>query len=75
MSYPLLIVVDMQNDFLTGSLGTPEARSIVPKVVEKIRAAQKVYFTMDVHFNNYLDTAEGKALPVPHCIAKTVGCM
>lgn len=39
MSYPLLIVVDMQNDFLTGSLGTPEARSIVPKVVEKIRAA------------------------------------
>lgn len=75
MSYPLLIVVDMQNDFISGSLGTPEARAIVPRIVSKIKAAEKVYFTMDVHFDDYLDTAEGKALPIPHCISNTRGCL
>lgn len=75
MSYPLLIVIDMQNDFISGSLGTPEARAIVPKVVDKIKNAEKVYFTMDIHFEDYLDTAEGKALPIPHCISKTEGCL
>lgn len=75
MSYPLLIVIDMQNDFISGSLGTPEARAIVPRVVDKIKAAEKVYFTMDLHHGDYLETAEGKMLPIPHCIAKTEGCL
>ena len=73
----LLIVVDMQNDFIDGSLGTQEARTIVPKVAEKIRAYQTrgddVIFTLDTHFHDYLDTLEGKKLPVPHCIKGTEG--
>lgn len=67
-----LIVVDMQNDFIDMALGTPEAVAIVPKVKEKIlqytKNGDEVIFTRDTHFENYLQTAEGKKLPVPHCI-------
>ena len=72
----ILVVVDMQNDFITGPLGTPEAVSIVDKVVEKIRGEEwhHVYYTADTHDNDdYLNTQEGKMLPVPHCIEYTYG--
>ena len=70
----VLIVVDMQNDFIDGSLGTLEAVRIVPHVVEKIRAWEgPVYVTQDTHFENYLQTQEGRALPVEHCIQNTSG--
>lgn len=70
----ILIVVDMQNDFVTGSLGTPEAQAIVPKVVEKIKGWKgEVLYTQDTHYDNYLETQEGKHLPVPHCIRRTKG--
>ncbi len=70
----ILIVVDMQNDFIDGSLGTPEAVAIVPGVLEKIRAFHgKVLFTRDTHPENYLETQEGKNLPVEHCIKGTKG--
>ena len=65
----ILIVVDMQNDFIDGALGTPEAVAIVPKVEQKIREFPgKVIFTRDTHGERYLETQEGKHLPVPHCI-------
>lgn len=74
MSEKLLVVVDMQNDFITGSLGTPEAVSIVPKACEKLRSWEgRVVFTLDTHHENYLNTAEGKNLPVEHCIAYSDG--
>ena len=72
-----LIVVDMQNDFITGSLGTKEAQAIVPNVKKKISEYQKrgdeIIFTRDTHFANYLETNEGKHLPVEHCIENTNG--
>ena len=72
-----LIVIDMQNDFVTGVLGTPEAQAIVPNVVKKIKEARengtKVLFTKDTHYNDYLNSQEGKNLPVPHCIKGTKG--
>ena len=69
-----LIVVDMQNDFIDGALGTAEAVSIVPYVKEVIENFDgKVFFTRDTHFDNYMDTQEGKNLPVPHCIKGTDG--
>ena len=73
----LLVVVDMQKDFIDGSLGTKEAVAIVPNVAAKIRAyqdaGQEVVFTYDTHSENYLDTQEGKKLPVVHCIKGTPG--
>lgn len=70
----VLIVVDMQKDFIDGALGTAEAVAIVPKVVEKVRTFQgDILFTRDTHFENYMDTQEGKNLPVPHCIRGTEG--
>lgn len=70
----LLIVVDMQNDFIDGALGTPEALAIVPHVKERIESFDgKVIFTRDTHLENYMDTQEGKNLPVPHCIKNTDG--
>lgn len=70
----ILIVVDMQNDFIDGALGTSEAKNIVPKVKEKIKNFPgKVLFTRDTHEKNYLDTQEGRNLPVPHCIRNTPG--
>lgn len=74
MKTKVLVVVDMQNDFITGSLGTSEAVSIVPQVVEKIRTwSGELYLTQDTHKANYLTTQEGKFLPVEHCIMLTDG--
>ena len=70
----LLIVIDMQNDFVTGCLGTPEARAIVPKVKKKIEEWDGgLIFTRDTHNDDYLNTPEGKKLPIPHCIENTDG--
>ena len=70
----ILIVVDMQNDFIDGALGTKEAVSIVPNVKQKVQDfSGKVIFTRDTHGEDYMDTQEGKKLPVPHCIKGTVG--
>ena len=70
----ILVVVDMQNDFIDGALGTKEAVAIVPKVEEKIRGfAGPVLFTRDTHEEDYMETQEGKNLPVPHCIRGTDG--
>ena len=72
-----LIVIDMQNDFIDMALGTKEAVAIVPKVNEKIESYAKngdeIIYTRDTHAENYLDTPEGKKLPVPHCIKGTKG--
>ena len=70
----ILVVVDMQNDFIDGALGSPEAVAIVPYVKSLIESFDgKVYFTRDTHTENYMDTQEGKNLPVPHCIKGTHG--
>lgn len=71
----VLVVIDMQNDFIDGSLGTKEAEAIVENVVKKIGqyAPENVYATRDSHSENYLETAEGKKLPVVHCIEGTEG--
>lgn len=70
----LLIVVDMQNDFIDGSLGTKEAQAIVSNVINKIRQFNgTVVYTRDTHDENYLSTQEGKNLPVKHCIKGTEG--
>lgn len=70
----ILIVVDMQNDFIDGSLGSKEAVNIVPFVKEKIEKFDgMVIFTRDTHNENYLETQEGKNLPVKHCIKDTYG--
>ena len=69
-----LIVVDMQNDFITDALGSAEAVSIVPRVVELVKGFDgTVIFTRDTHTNDYLSTQEGKKLPVMHCIKGTRG--
>jgi len=71
-----LIVVDMQKDFVDGALGTQEARQIVPKVADKILGFDgRVFATLDTHTSDYLQTAEGRSLPVPHCIKGTPGWM
>lgn len=70
----ILIVVDMQNDFIDGALGTKEAVAIVPKVKEKIeKFSGTVLFTRDTHGQAYMQTQEGRNLPVPHCIEGTDG--
>ena len=73
----LLVVVDMQKDFVDGALGTKEAQAIVPAVEEKIKAYQAagetVVFTLDTHGPDYPATQEGRRLPVPHCIKGTPG--
>ena len=71
----ILIVIDMQNDFIDGALGTGEAVSIVEAVKEKIRSypSGDVMATMDTHGENYLETQEGRMLPVVHCIRGTEG--
>ncbi len=70
----ILVVVDMQKDFIDGALGTPEAQKILPAVVDKVKNfTGTVIFTRDTHEENYMDTAEGKKLPVPHCIRGTTG--
>ena len=71
----ILVVIDMQNDFIDGSLGTKEAVQIVSAVKEKIRSypAADVIATMDTHGGNYMETQEGRNLPVMHCIKETDG--
>lgn len=74
----VLIVIDMQEDFIRGSLGSPEAQAIVPAVAAKVAeyAAMEesvIIYTRDTHFENYMETMEGKYLPVPHCIVNTHG--
>ena len=71
----LLIVIDMQNDFIDGALGTPEALAIVEKVKDKIRSypPQDVIATMDTHGEDYMASQEGQNLPMPHCIRGSAG--
>ena len=73
----VLIVVDMQNDFVTDALGTAEAVAIVPAVVERVKEAmetgERIFFTRDTHESIYLQTQEGQKLPVEHCIRGSKG--
>ena len=73
----MLIVIDMQNDFVTGRVGSKEAQQIIPRIEERIKEYLKngdtVLFTKDTHKENYLDTLEGHYLPVVHCIEDTDG--
>lgn len=71
----ILIVIDMQNDFIDAALGSEEAVAVVETVKEKIRSypAENVIATMDTHGENYMQTQEGKYLPVPHCIRGSEG--
>ncbi len=69
MMKKLLVVVDMQNDFVDGALGSAQAAAIVPNVVKKIETWQgDLAYTLDTHGENYMNTNEGRHLPVPHCI-------
>lgn len=69
-----LVVVDMQKDFIDGSLGSAEAQAVLPKVIEKIKNFPgTVVYTRDTHEDNYLETLEGKKLPVVHCVRDTEG--
>ena len=73
-----LIIIDMQNDFIDGALGTKEAQAILPYVEKRVEAAEEdpdtlLVFTQDTHTEDYLATAEGKKLPVPHCIKPQKG--
>ena len=69
-----LIVVDMQKDFVDGSLGTPEAQAIIPDAVKEIDDFDgEIFATFDTHFDDYLNTAEGRKLPVVHCVKNTPG--
>lgn len=70
----VLVVIDMQKDFIDGTLGTKEAAKIVPAVVQKVRDFQgDIVFTRDTHLQDYMQTQEGKKLPIPHCIKGTAG--
>lgn len=71
----ILIVIDMQKDFVIGALGSAEAEAAVPRIEKKLAEGgyDDVFFTFDTHFSDYSDTLEGKKLPVPHCIKGTVG--
>lgn len=72
----ILVVVDMQKDFVDQALGTKEAVAIVPNVAKKIADFDgEIFVTFDTHFDNYMETNEGKYLPVPHCIKGTDGWM
>ena len=70
----ILVVVDMQNDFIDGALGTKEAQAIVDNVVKKIEAFDgEIYVTYDTHVEDYMETNEGKHLPVVHCVRDSEG--
>ena len=70
----ILVVVDMQREFVDGALGTKEARGIVDNMVNKIKGFEgRIFVTLDTHYPDYLETAEGRKLPVPHCIKDTDG--
>lgn len=74
----ILIVIDMQNDFITGSLANPYAEKIIKNINDKIKKAENenkiIIFTRDIHHNNYFETLEGKKLPIKHCVENTYGC-
>ena len=73
----ILVVIDMQNDFIDGALGSPEAQAIVPNVIAKVKQCAEngdgIIYTADTHGRDYLETMEGRKLPVPHCIHGTEG--
>ena len=74
----IIVVVDMQNDFIDGSLGTAEAQEMLPRLKEKLKqvtdnGSAELIFTMDTHGENYLQTQEGKNLPVEHCLKGSHG--
>ena len=70
----MTIVVDVQNDFIDGALGSAEAQAIIPKLVNKLEKIQnELIFTQDTHKDNYLETTEGKFLPIVHCLKNTFG--
>ena len=70
----ILVVVDMQNDFIDGALGTKEAVAILPNVVAKLDSFEgTIIFTRDTHMGNYLESQEGQNLPIPHCLRGTMG--
>lgn len=72
----ILVIVDMQNDFIDGSLGTAEAQAMLPVLIEKIKKEPEstlFIMTADTHSEDYMDTPEGKKLPVKHCIKGTYG--
>ncbi len=77
MKKKVLVVIDMQNDFITGVLGNKECRAVVPKVIDRMKRAKvegwNIICTKDTHEDNYLETGEGKRLPVKHCIRGTRG--
>ena len=70
-----LIIIDMQNDFIDGSLSNKSAQDIIPAILEELRTGgyEHIVFTRDTHTKNYLNTPEGKRLPVEHCIMGTEG--
>jgi nicotinamidase-related amidase len=74
----VLIGIDLQNDFIDGALGSPEAQAIVPRVVDKLNNIKDknntlLLLTKDTHYSDYLDTLEGTILPIPHCVENTQG--
>ncbi len=70
----ILVVVDMQKDFVSGALGTAQAQAMIPRAAEKIRAFDgDLFVTFDTHDESYMETREGQKLPVPHCIQGTEG--
>ena len=70
----LLIIIDMQNDFIDGALANPAAKAIVPGIVDLAKSWEgKIGVTLDTHYENYLETQEGKNLPYPHCVLNTDG--
>lgn len=75
MKKKVLIVIDMQNDFIDGSLSNKSAQDIIPAILEELRTGgyEHVVFTRDTHTKNYLNTPEGERLPVEHCIMGTEG--
>lgn len=77
MKKRILCVIDVQNDFIDGSLGTPEAQAIIPNVKNKIEQyianGNQIIFTRDTHYSDYSRTQEGKKLPIQHCIRDTYG--
>lgn len=74
MKKKVLIIVDVQNDFVSGALGTKEAEDMLPHLIDKVKNfAGEIIMTKDTHFDDYMNTQEGKNLPVPHCIKGTKG--
>lgn len=74
----VLVLVDLQNSFIDGELGTQEAQAIIPRIVDKLnnysnKSNTLVLMTKDTHYDTYLDTLEGTMLPIPHCIENTSG--